>query len=104
MWTDPRKKEVWEYNLAIAREAARAGFREIQFDYVRFPDDAGLARTNWLDLEGKNRVDVISDFLDYAGRELEPYKVVITADIFGIVCSLDQTWASGKSWRKWQST
>ncbi|HOB43123.1 MAG TPA: putative glycoside hydrolase [Bacillota bacterium] len=87
MWTDPRKKEVWEYNLAIAREAARAGFREIQFDYVRFPDDAGLARTNWLDLEGKNRVDVISDFLDYAGRELEPYKVVITADIFGIVCS-----------------
>jgi len=88
MWTDPRKREVWQYNLAIAREAARAGFREIQFDYVRFPDNAALARTNNdPDVEGGSRVDAIVDFLAYARRELEPYKVVVTADVFGIVCS-----------------
>lgn len=88
MWTDPRKQEVWQYNLAIGREAARAGFREIQFDYVRFPDNAALARTNNdAEVEGGSRVDAIVDFLAYAQRELEPYKVVVTADVFGIVCS-----------------
>lgn len=37
-WTDPYNHQVWEYNIAIAKEAARLGFDEIQFDYVRFPD------------------------------------------------------------------
>lgn len=88
MWTDPRKREVWQYNLAIAREAARAGFREIQFDYVRFPDDARLTMTsNGAGMEGKDRVDAIVDFLAYARQELEPYKVVVTVDVFGLVCS-----------------
>lgn len=88
MWTDPRNREVWQYNLAIACEAARAGFREIQFDYVRFPDNAALARTNNdADVEGGSRVDAIVDFLAYVRKELEPYKVVVTADVFGIVCS-----------------
>ncbi|MFQ5854942.1 MAG: putative glycoside hydrolase [Anaerolineae bacterium] len=29
----------WDYNIAIAIEAAGKGFDEIQFDYVRFPTD-----------------------------------------------------------------
>ncbi|HYA27359.1 MAG TPA: putative glycoside hydrolase, partial [Acidobacteriota bacterium] len=37
-WTDPFKKEVWDYNITIAVEAAQHGFDEIQFDYLRFPD------------------------------------------------------------------
>jgi hypothetical protein len=41
-WTDPLKKEVWDYNIAVAVEAAQYGFDEIQFDYVRFPDARGL--------------------------------------------------------------
>ena len=31
--------EVWEYNVSIAKAAAKAGFDEIQFDYIRFPSD-----------------------------------------------------------------
>ena len=31
-------KEVWDYNVEIAIEAAKMGFKEIQFDYVRFPE------------------------------------------------------------------
>jgi Putative glycosyl hydrolase domain len=34
-WADPFSKEVWDYNIAVAVEAAKAGFDEIQFDYVR---------------------------------------------------------------------
>ena len=37
-WVDPFRKEVWDYNIQIAVEAAKLGFDEIQFDYVRFPD------------------------------------------------------------------
>src|SRR5690606_24890327 len=36
---DPFREEVWRYNVAIAKEAIRKGFDEIQFDYVRFPTD-----------------------------------------------------------------
>ena len=38
-WTDPTREEVWDYNIALAVEAAQKGFDEIQFDYVRFPSD-----------------------------------------------------------------
>ncbi|MDW7669733.1 MAG: putative glycoside hydrolase, partial [Bacillota bacterium] len=39
-WVNPFDEYVWDYNIAIAREAALKGFDEIQFDYVRFPDNA----------------------------------------------------------------
>ena len=41
-WVDPARPEVWDYNLQIAAEAAALGFDEIQFDYVRFPDQRGI--------------------------------------------------------------
>jgi len=41
-WMDPASKEVWNYNIAIAKEAWGLGFDEINFDYVRFPSDGNL--------------------------------------------------------------
>ena len=38
-WVDPYNQTVWQYAVDIAKEAAKLGFREIQFDYVRFPTD-----------------------------------------------------------------
>ena len=40
-WVDPFRLEVWDYNIAIAKIMAELGFDEIQFDYVRFPDNRG---------------------------------------------------------------
>lgn len=37
-FVNPYRKEVWEYNVEVAKEAAKLGFKEIQFDYVRFPE------------------------------------------------------------------
>ncbi len=37
-WINPFDKYVWNYNIAIAKEASLLGFDEIQFDYVRFPE------------------------------------------------------------------
>ena len=43
-WVDPTQKAVWNYNLAIAKEAIQLGFDEINFDYVRFPSDGDMSR------------------------------------------------------------
>jgi hypothetical protein len=83
-WVDPFNKEVWDYNINIAVEAAQYGFDEIQFDYVRFPDASGpqfsTANTE------ENRVKAISGFLMESRRRLTPYNVFLSADIFGYVC------------------
>jgi hypothetical protein len=83
IWVDPSRKEVWDYNVDIAIEAARQGFDEVQFDYVRFPDKKGLQFA--VPNTEENRVKYISGFLSEAGRRLAPYNVFVSADIFGYV-------------------
>ena len=83
-WVDPFKKEVWDYNIDIAVEAAQHGFDEIQFDYVRFPDETDLQYSMPNTVE--NRVKAISGFLMEARKRLVPYNVFLGADIFGYVC------------------
>jgi hypothetical protein len=94
-WTDPSKKEAWEYNLDLAVEAAKLGFDEIQFDYVRFPDAIGVqyavANTE------EKRVRAISQFFEEARRRLAPYNVFLSAAIFGYVCwNLNDTYIGQK--------
>src|SRR5262245_32145554 len=43
-WANPYDKRVWKYNVDVAIAAARAGFDEIMFDYVRFPSDGDVER------------------------------------------------------------
>lgn len=89
-WTDPFLPEVWDYNLAIAEEAAQLGFDEIQFDYLRFPDAPGLvyAQPN----NERSRVAAITGFLAAARHRLAPYNVFLAVDVFGYVCwNLDDT-------------
>ncbi len=90
-WINPFDKYVWDYNVAIAKEAALLGFDEIQFDYVRFPD--GAAKYNPItEFPGRNERDkdeAIAEFLQYAEKELEPYNVNLGADVFGITT---RTW------------
>ena len=84
-WVDPFKKEVWDYNIQIAIEAAQQGFDEIQFDYVRFPDSSSGPRFSMANTE-ENRVKAISGFLQEAHDRLLPYNVFLAADIFGYIC------------------
>jgi hypothetical protein len=83
-WVDPFREEVWAYNIALAKEAVRRGFDEVQFDYVRFPTDGKLgvaryARPNTKD----NRLPTIAGFLARARREIGPTGAFVGADIFG---------------------
>ncbi|WP_338086106.1 putative glycoside hydrolase [Gluconacetobacter azotocaptans] len=90
-WADPFQPAVRAYNIDIAVEAARAGFDEIQFDYVRFPD--GPERLRFLaPATQASRLAAISGFLAEARGRLLPYNVYLAADIFGYVCwNLDDT-------------
>jgi hypothetical protein len=81
-WTDPFRPEVRAYNIAIAIEAAKAGFDEVQFDYVRFPDAASkLVVSGPTDEPG--RVHAITSFLAEAHQALVPFNVFQSVDIFG---------------------
>ena len=82
-WVDPSQREVWDYNLDIAEEAAALGFDEIQFDYVRFPDRRGLRFS--VPNDERHRVEAISGFLAAARERLRPYNVFVAADLFGYI-------------------
>ncbi|MCO5398860.1 putative glycoside hydrolase [Ralstonia soli] len=83
-WIDPSVEAAWGSALDVAEEAARLGFDEIQFDYLRFPDANGLqfhqANTQ------AHRVAAITGFLAQARERLRAYNIYLAADIFGYVC------------------
>ena len=88
-FVNPYLKEVWEYNVEVAKEAARLGFKEIQFDYVRFPEGfEKRADTLVYERTDEARTKVIADFVAYAREQLHPLGVRVSVDIFGYAASV----------------
>lgn len=84
-WASPHDRQLWAYNIEVAREAAEAGFDEIQFDYVRFPATGRAldAKLDFKNPEEASKALTIHNFLKYAREKLTPYQVYISADVFG---------------------
>src|SRR6202171_2790895 len=83
-WGDPFREEVWDYAIAVAKEAAAKGFDEVQFDYVRFPTDGKLSAAKYSQANNsQTRLPAIAAFLARARRELAPLGVFVAADVFG---------------------
>lgn len=85
-FTNPFVKQVWDYNIGIAKEAAKIGFKEIQFDYVRFPEkfetfEASLTYSR--QSKDQSRVSAVSEFVKTAHEKLKPYGVKMSVDVFG---------------------
>ncbi|UFU01340.1 putative glycoside hydrolase [Radiobacillus kanasensis] len=109
-FVSPFKKEVWKYNVGIAKMAAELGFQDIQFDYVRFPE--GFERRDkeleydlgdYKDAEVsdvKKRVQAVTDFVSYARKELEYYDVDVSVDIFGYAATIPETPGIGQNFSK----
>lgn len=105
VWTDaggqsflnPFNKDAWAYIVDIAKGAAQLGFKDIQFDYVRFPEGfETFSESLNYDMGdyaqyGKGSVEArqhaIADFLNYANKELREYGVDVSADLFGYVAT-----------------
>lgn len=85
---DPTDPQAREYALRLAEEVCAAGFDEIQFDYVRFPD--GYPGTAVFDLGDSEdiRIGTITSFLDQAADRLHPLGCLVGADIFGFITTV----------------
>lgn len=106
-FVNPFLEEVWEYNVDIAEEAAKMGFQEIQFDYVRFPEgfenrdeDLEYSTGKYEGGDGDNihrRVNAVNDFVAYAKEELSAYDVDVSVDIFGYAATVEYAPGIGQS-------
>lgn len=100
-FVNPYSKEVWEYNIAIAKEAAKLGFKEIQFDYVRFPEGFEKRADSLTYTKNEmSRVDAVSSFVKYAKEELEPLGIRVSVDIFGYAASVPAAEGIGQDFVK----
>lgn len=70
VWVNPCSPEVWEYNIALAKEAYALGFDEVQFDYLRFPEGRDAWTSVYPGMGNRHRTDVITGFIRYARKEL----------------------------------
>jgi len=104
---NPFLKQTWDYAVNVGIEAAKVGFKEIQFDYVRFPegfevwgDDLNYDMGEYADLEmtdDEKRVQAITDFTAYAKEKLMPYGVDVSVDIFGYTASVVEASGIGQN-------
>lgn len=83
-WVDPTRVEVWNYNVAIAKEVIRLGFDEINFDYVRFPSDGNMSLVVY-NIGDESRQEVMHRFYSYLRHKLDREPSWISLDMFGYV-------------------
>ena len=101
IWVSPHDKNLWKYNIAVAKEAAKVGFNEVQFDYVRFPASNGGKLDAYLDYrnsENDSKPVTIQKYLKYAWEELTPLHVYINADIYGQIGTFKDDMGLGQYW------
>jgi hypothetical protein len=100
-FVNPYEKQVWDYNVAVAKEAAKSGFKEIQFDYVRFPEGfEKRAEQLSYTKDDRPRIDAVADFVKYAREQLAPLGVRVSVDIFGYAASVPAAEGIGQDFGK----
>lgn len=101
-WVNPYSRAVWDYNIAIAREALDMGFSEVQWDYVRFPDvtDRARALMRFPGSDSVSRADNIRAFIAYSKEKLGASGARVTADVFGLVTHVEDDVGIGQNWEK----
>jgi hypothetical protein len=89
-WADPFREEVQDYLIGLAKEAALLGFDELQFDYLRFPSDGEVLQIHYVQESTlDSRCAMMKSFCARLRKELEPYPVLLSADVFGLTVWVD---------------
>lgn len=102
LWPSAYSRGAWEYNIALAKDAVdNFGFNEIQFDYVRFPEDAyNMSVSGNSDFKNKyneEKAEAVQNFLYYATDQIHEFGVYLSVDVFG-ECSSEYVTAYGQYW------
>lgn len=100
-WLDPHQQGVWTYAADLAEEAVKLGFSQVQFDYVRFPDDPRLLREATFPLaKGRPREVVIREQLGYLRSRLVPLGAPMAIDVFGLTTTMTTDMTIGQRWEQ----
>jgi len=100
-WVDAYTDSVWVYAGDLGEEAVRMGFGELQFDYVRFPDEPRslMAKAVYPGRKGKETTrDGVVRNLRMLRNQLKPLGVPFTIDVFGMTASADVDMGIGQVW------
>jgi len=87
-WMDAGSQKVWDYAIAIARDAYAQGFDEINFDYVRYPTDGNLEDMQFPLTKEGSKAKMMKNFFAYIDSNLRTdskNRMKISADVFGMV-------------------
>lgn len=100
-WPSAYSRNVWYYNVELAKEAVKLmGFNEIQFDYVRFPENAyklSVAKADFKNKYDEEKAEAVQNFLFYATDQIHKEGVYLSVDVFG-ECSSEYVTAYGQYW------
>lgn len=102
-WVDPYRPEVRKYNISIAKEVAQLGFDEIQFDYVRFPENGRKVNREVKfyteqGAEPVSKAELIASFLQQATEDLHQIPIRVSADVFGLTTTQKDDMGIGQKW------
>ncbi|MEJ2540574.1 MAG: putative glycoside hydrolase [Gemmatimonadota bacterium] len=104
VWLNLHQRAVWRYAVDLAEEAARMGFPEIQWDYVRFPDGrpSDMDRAHFPGDAEATRTETVRAFLAYARQRLDALDldVHMTADVFGAIINFRRIASIGQEWER----
>ena len=102
VWPSAYSRNCWYYNVALAQEAVGLfGFNEIQFDYVRFPENAfSMSEAGTADFKNtynEEKAEAIQNFCFYAADQMHKVGAYISVDVFG-ECVGEYVTAYGQYW------
>ena len=100
-WVDAYNDSVWIYAAQLAEEAVRLGFSEVQFDYVRFPDEPKemMAQAVFASRgRGETQRSGVQAGIAILVNRIQPLGVPVTFDIFGLTAAATGDLGIGQVW------
>jgi len=98
-WVNPYNASLWDLNIRVAEEVTRLGFDEIQWDYIRFPEPyRSLPAQLFPGAEKRTKTQALVGFLELAKQRLGVLGVRSTADVFGLVTTVNGALEIGQAW------
>jgi hypothetical protein len=92
IWMNPEKKEIWDYDLALAKELSGIGFDEVQFDYIRYPGNPTPLEFGTTE----SRLEAIRQFLEAAAQTFKPLPAFFSGDVFGLTLATEDEQGIGQ--------
>jgi len=100
-WVDAFNDSVWIYAAQLAEEAVRMGFAEVQYDYVRFPDEPPSRMATALFLardSGETKRQGVAHGLHILRERTKRLGVPFTIDVFGLTTTATGDMGIGQYW------